>query len=69
LAFGATEVDQTMSFGWDLRGDWWHRLKDKWGVALVTNRLSRRHRRYLAQGGPGFVLVAHERRLTLMDES
>jgi len=51
-----TEVDQTVSFGWDLRGDWWHRLKDKWGVAFVANGLSRRHRQYLALGGLGFVL-------------
>jgi high affinity Mn2+ porin len=51
-----TEVDQTASFGWDLRGDWWHRSKDKWGVAFVANGLSRRHREYLALGGLGFLL-------------
>src|ERR1017187_3588537 len=51
-----TEVDQTVSLGWDVRGDWWHRLKDKWGVAFVVNGLSRRHRQYLALGGLGFLL-------------
>ncbi len=51
-----TEVDQTVSFGWDLRGDWWNRLKDKWGVAFVVNGISRRHRQYLALGGLGFLL-------------
>lgn len=51
-----TEVDQTLSFGGDLRGDWWQRPKDKWGVAFVANGLSRRHREYLALGGLGFIL-------------
>jgi len=51
-----TEVDQTASFGWDVRGDWWCRPSDKWGVAFVVNGLSRRHRQYLALGGLGFVL-------------
>jgi high affinity Mn2+ porin len=35
-----TEVDQTLSFGGDIRGDWWRRPKDKWGVALVANGIS-----------------------------
>jgi hypothetical protein len=51
-----TEVDETVSLGWDIRGDWWHRAQDKWGVAFVANGLSRRHRQYLALGGLGFVL-------------
>jgi carbohydrate-selective porin OprB len=51
-----TEVDQTASFGWDLRGDWWNRPGDKWGVAFVENGISRRHRQYLALGGLGFLL-------------
>jgi len=51
-----TEVDQTLCFGGDLRGDWWRRPKDKWGVAFVANGISRRHREYLALGGLGFLL-------------
>ena len=51
-----TEVDQTLSFGGDIRGDWWQRPKDKWGVAFVANGISRRHRQYLALGGLGFLL-------------
>ncbi|MGD1027495.1 carbohydrate porin [Candidatus Binatus soli] len=51
-----TEVDQTALFGWDVRGDWWHRPNDKWGVAFVVNGISRRHRQYLALGGLGFLL-------------
>jgi high affinity Mn2+ porin len=51
-----TEVDQTLSFGGDIRGDRWQRPKDKWGVAFVANGISRRHRQYLAHGGLGFLL-------------
>jgi high affinity Mn2+ porin len=51
-----TEVDETALFGWDVRGDWWHRPNDKWGVAFVVNGISRRHQQYLALGGLGFVL-------------
>src|SRR5208283_3322362 len=51
-----TEVDETASFGWDVRGDWWSRPNDKWGIAFVVNGISRRHRQYLALGGLGFVL-------------
>ena len=51
-----TEVDQTASAGWDVRGDWWRRPNDKWGVAFVVNGISRRHRQYLALGGLGFLL-------------
>ncbi len=50
------EVDQTLSFGGDIRGDWWRRAKDKWGVAFVANGISRSHRQYLALGGLGFLL-------------
>jgi high affinity Mn2+ porin len=51
-----TEIDQTGVFGGDIRGDWWHRPNDKFGVAFVVNGISRRHRQYLALGGLGFVL-------------
>jgi high affinity Mn2+ porin len=51
-----TEVDQTVAFGGDLRGNWWDRPRDTFGVAFVGNGLSRNHREYLARGGLGFVL-------------
>ncbi len=51
-----TEVDQTVAFGGDLRGTWWHRPHDKLGVAFVGNGISHNHREYLALGGFGFVL-------------
>jgi len=49
-------VDAHFSFGADLRGDWWNRPRDKWGVAFVMDGLSRRHRQYLSLGGLGFIL-------------
>jgi high affinity Mn2+ porin len=55
-SFVYTEVDQTVTFGADLRGDAWSRPQDKVGVALVGNGISRRHREYLADGGLGFLL-------------
>jgi len=51
-----TEIDQTLAFGGDLRGNLWHRPSDKFGVAFVGNGISRNHREYLALGGLGFVL-------------
>lgn len=51
-----TECDAHFSFGSDLRGDWWGRPRDKWGVAFVMDGLSANHRRYLSLGGLGFVL-------------
>jgi len=53
LAF--TEVDQTLSFGGDARGDWWQR-PNEWGVTFAAKGISRRDREYLALGGLGFIL-------------
>ena len=55
-SFAYTEVDQTSTFGADLRGDGWGRKLDKIGVAFVANALSGDHREYLALGGQGFLL-------------
>jgi hypothetical protein len=54
LAF--TEADQTVSGGFDLRGDRWRRKDDKVGIAAVSSGLSGDHREYLALGGTGLVL-------------
>jgi hypothetical protein len=32
-----TEADETVAFGGDLMGTWWHRPRDKFGVAFVVN--------------------------------
>ncbi len=51
-----TECDAHFSFGADLRGDWWGRPQDKFGVAFVDDGISANHRRYLSLGGLGFIL-------------
>jgi high affinity Mn2+ porin len=51
-----TECDDSVAFGGDVRGTFWNRPRDKFGVAFVGNGISRNHRRYLALGGLGFDL-------------
>lgn len=55
-SFVYTEVDQTLEFGADYRGDAWHRKNDRAGVAFSMNAISPEHREYLALGGVGFLL-------------
>lgn len=55
-SFAYTEVDQTVLFGGDLRGQKWRRPYDRFGLALVSNGISADHARYLALGGQGFLL-------------
>jgi high affinity Mn2+ porin len=55
-SFAYTEIDETVSAGFDLRGPRWHRNDDKLGVAVVSNALSEDHREYLQLGGSGFLL-------------
>ena len=55
-SFTYTEVNQTVSFGADWRGDRWGRTLDKVGAAFVSNGISRAHQRYLGLGGVGFLL-------------
>jgi high affinity Mn2+ porin len=50
---GYTEVDRTVSFGGDIKGNIWHRKLDRVGAAFVVNGLSADHRQYLATGGMG----------------
>lgn len=55
-SFAYTEVNNTVSFGFDLAGDRWHRKLDKVGSAFVSNGLSSEHAEYLRLGGRGFLL-------------
>jgi high affinity Mn2+ porin len=55
-SFAYTEVNDTIEFGGDLKGDLWRRKQDKVGAALVSNGISADHRQYLALGGHGFLL-------------
>ena len=51
-----TEVDQTVAFGFVLKGTRWHRSQDILGTGMAINGLSGPHRTYLADGGLGFEL-------------
>jgi high affinity Mn2+ porin len=55
-SFAYTEVDRTIAFGSDFRGDAWRRRSDRLGAAFVSNGISGDHREYLALGGHGFLL-------------
>ncbi|RDI98335.1 carbohydrate porin [Dyella solisilvae] len=55
-SFVFTEVDRTLSGGFQLSGVHWGRPTDHVAVALNVNGLSPDHREYLALGGNGFVL-------------
>lgn len=51
-----TEVDASEALGVEWKPARWGRGDDRWGAAMVSNQLSGPHRRYLANGGYGFLL-------------
>lgn len=51
-----TEIDQTMSGGLILKGDYWKRPSDNFGIACAINGISKYHRDFLANGGNGFII-------------
>ena len=51
-----TEIDNTLSLGISVKGAHWRRKDDVFGLAGVSNGLSRDHRDYLAAGGYGFIV-------------
>jgi high affinity Mn2+ porin len=51
-----TEVDASESLGVEWTPSRWGRPQDRWGAAAVVNELSGPHRRYLANGGLGFLI-------------
>jgi high affinity Mn2+ porin len=55
-SFVFTEVDRTVSGGFQLSGAHWGRSTDHLGVGFAINALSRSHREYLEMDGSGFVL-------------
>ncbi|MEP7096752.1 MAG: carbohydrate porin [Dokdonella sp.] len=55
-SFTYTEVDRTLSAGFQLSGTHWRRPDDHVSVAIAIDALSSDHRDYLALGGRGFVL-------------
>jgi len=55
-SFAYTEANSSAQAGGDLGGAPWHRPRDRFGIAIVSNGLSTPHRQYLALGGEGFLL-------------
>lgn len=50
------DIDRTIVAGAALKGERWHRPDDTWGVAVVGNRISSVHRRFLDGGGLGILV-------------
>jgi hypothetical protein len=55
-SFAYTEIDSTVALGLGAAGHKWHRNKDRAGVALVSNAISKDQQNYLARGGVGFII-------------
>ncbi|SFS18526.1 Carbohydrate-selective porin, OprB family [Dyella sp. OK004] len=55
-SFAFTEVDRTLTGGFQLSGVHWGRGEDHLSIGVAINELSSVHRDYLAMGGNGFVL-------------
>ena len=51
-----TEIDQTLSAGFTIKGDGWKRNGDIFGIAAVTNGISNDHKAFLKAGGYGFII-------------
>lgn len=51
-----TEIDQTVSAGFSLKGSGWKRKDDVAGLAQVVNGISADHRAFLKAGGYGFII-------------
>lgn len=51
-----TEIDETLSAGFSLKGRKWKRPNDIFGIADVYSGISAAHRNYLKMGGDGFIL-------------
>ena len=54
--YAFTEVDRSVSTGFQLKGNRWGRPADRVGVAVLQNRLSPERRRYLELGGLSFFI-------------
>lgn len=51
-----TEIDNSLSGGVNVNGKLWHRPDDNFGIALVTNGISKDHQNYLKDGHYGFII-------------
>jgi hypothetical protein len=55
-SFTYSDVNNTISGGVAVSGKYWGRPSDKWGLAVISDGLSKQHRDYFALGGMGFVV-------------
>ena len=53
-AYAFAEIDRSLSFGVNVKGNSWGRAQDTLGLAFAQNGLSAAHRAFLAAGGNGF---------------
>ena len=53
-AYAFAEIDRSLSFGVQVKGNSWGRAQDTLGLAYAQNGLSGSHRAFLAAGGNGF---------------
>ena len=51
-----TEIDQSASLGYVLKGDGWKRSDDEAGLAFIANGISKDHQNFLKAGGSGFII-------------
>lgn len=51
-----TEIDNSVSAGISGNCSRWKRSEDIWGIAMVSNGISKDHQKYLAAGGSGFMI-------------
>lgn len=54
--YSFAEVDQSSQLGLSIKGQSWSRADDTIGLAVVRNKLSSSHQKYLSAGGQGFFL-------------
>jgi high affinity Mn2+ porin len=51
-----TEIDQSITTGFQFDGAIWKRVQDRFAIAYLNNNLSTTHRQYLKNGGYGFLI-------------
>ncbi len=51
-----TEIDNSAQIGLNMKGNWWKRPTDNFGIAGVINGISAEHKQYLELGGNGFII-------------
>jgi high affinity Mn2+ porin len=56
VSWAFTEIDQTFTAGLSIKGSWWNRSEDNFGIAVANNGISSGHRDFLKGGGYGFII-------------